>query len=134
MIGFMKSILKLPAPWLFWVMLLVAVNLVVPLFHIQTLEAQLTIAAMFAGAITQSYIHSKLGFVRLLGLGHIFWIPLVIWLGIRLSDVGLGDPFSLWLAALVLLNALSLVIDGLDVVRFISGERSPTLQSGPASS
>ena len=134
MIGFMKAILKLPTPWLFWVMLLVAVNLVVPLFHIQTLEAQLTIAAMFAGAVTQSYIHSKFGFVRLLGLGHIFWIPLVIWLGIRLSDVGLGDPFGLWLAALVLLNALSLVIDGLDVVRFISGERSPTLQSGPASS
>ena len=127
MIGFMKSILKMPTPWLFWVMLLLVVNLIVPLFHIQTPEAQLTIASMFAGAVSQSYIHSKLGFVKLLGLGHIFWIPLVIWLGFRLSDIGLGDPFGIWLVSLVLINTVSLIIDGLDVIRFISGERSPTL-------
>ena len=129
MIGFMKSILKMPSPWLFWVLLLMAVNLVVPLFYIQTLEAQLTITAMFAGAITQSYIHSKLGFVKLLGLGHIFWIPLVIWLGFRLNAIGLDSSFGIWLASLVLINTVSLAIDGIDVLRFISGERSPTLSS-----
>lgn len=127
MIGLMKSILKMPSPWLFWVMLLVAANFIVPLFYIQTLEAQLTIASIFAGAITQSYIHSKLGFVKLLGLGHIFWIPLVIWLGFRLSDIGLNDLFGIWLASLVVINTVSLVIDVIDVIRFFSGERSPTL-------
>ena len=76
MIGFMKTLLKMPTLWLFWIMLLIAVNLIVPLFYIQSPEAQLTIAAMVAGAITQSHIHAKLGFVRLLGIGHIFWIPL----------------------------------------------------------
>ncbi len=110
-------------------MLLVAANFLVPLFYIQTLEAQLTIAAMFAGAITQSYIHSKLGFVRLLGLGHIFWVPLVIWLGFRLNTIGLDSSFGIWLASLVLLNTISLIIDVIDVIRFISGERSPTLSS-----
>lgn len=129
MIGLMKSILKMPSPWLFWVMLLVAVNLVVPLFYIQTLEAQITIASIFAGAITQSYIHSKLGFVRLLGLGHIYWVPLVIWLGFRLSNVGLDSSFGIWLASLVLLNIASLAIDAIDVIRFFLGERSPTLSS-----
>jgi hypothetical protein len=129
MIGFMKAILRMPVPWLFWVMLLVAVNLIVPLFFIQTVEAQLSIAALIAGAIAQSVIHARLGFVRLLGLGHIFWIPLVIWLGFRLSDTGLGDLFAIWLAALVLINTVSLIIDGIDVVRFLSGERSPTLSN-----
>ena len=129
MIGFMKSMLKMPSPWLAWIMLLVAANLVVPLIYIQTLEAQLTLAAFFAAAITQSYIHSKLGFVRLLGLGHLFWVPLVIWLGFRLSTVGLDSSFGIWLASLVLLNTASLIIDVIDVVRFISGERSPTLSS-----
>ena len=129
MIGFMKSILKMPSPWRAWVLLLVTANLVVPLFYIQTLEAQLTIAAMVAGAITQSYIHSKLGFVKLLGLGHIFWIPLVIWLGFRLNAIGLDSSFGIWLASLVLINTVSLAIDGIDVLRFISGERSPTLLS-----
>ena len=129
MIGFMKSILKMPSPWLVWIMLLVAVNFVAPLFYIQTLEAQLAIAAMFSGAIAQSYIHSKLGFVRLLGLGHIFWVPLVIWLGFRLSTIGLDSSFGIWLASLVLLNTVSLLIDVIDVIRFFSGERSPTLSS-----
>ena len=129
MIGLMRSMLKMPAPWLVWIMLLVAVNFLVPLFHIQTLEAQLTIAAMLAGAVTQSYIHSKLGFVRLLGLGHIFWVPLVIWLGFRLSTIGLDSSLGIWLASLVLLNTVSLIIDVIDVVRFFLGERSPTLSS-----
>jgi len=129
MMGFMKAILRMPVPWLFWVMLLVAVNLIVPLFFIQTVEAQLSIAALIAGAIAQSVIHARLGFVRLLGLGHIFWIPLVIWLGFRLSDTGLGDLFAIWLAALVLIDTVSLIIDGIDVVRFLSGERSPTLSN-----
>ena len=127
MIGLMKSILKMPSPWLFWIMLMVMVNLILPLFYIQTLEAQLTITSFFAGAVTQFYIHSKLGFVRLLGLGHIFWIPLVIWLGFRLGDISLDSPFGIWLASLVLINSVSLVIDAIDVVRSVGGERSPTL-------
>ena len=126
MIGLVISILRMPLPWLVWVMLLVAANFLAPLFYIQTLEAQLTIAAVLIGFIIQSYIHSKLGFVRLLGLGHILWIPLVIWLGFRLTDIGLENPFGIWLASLVLINAVSLVIDVIDVIRFFSGERSPT--------
>lgn len=129
MIGLMKSILKMPSPWLVWIMLLMAVNFIAPLFYIQTLEAQLTIAGAFAGAITQSYIHSKLGFVRLLGLGHIYWAPLVIWLGFRLSSIGVDSSFGIWLASLLLLNTVSLVIDVIDVIRFFSGERSPTLSN-----
>ena len=125
MIGLVISILRMPLPWLVWVMLLVAANFLAPLFYIQTLEAQLTIAAVLIGFIIQSYIHSKLGFVRLLGLGHILWIPLVIWLGFRLGDIGLENPFGIWLASLLLINTVSLVIDVIDVIRFFSGEKSP---------
>lgn len=125
MIGLVISILRMPLPWLVWVMLLVAANFLAPLFYIQTLEAQLTIAAVLIGFIIQSYIHSKLGFVRLLGLGHILWIPLVIWLGFRLGDIGLENPFGIWLASLLLINTISLVIDVFDVIRFFSGEKSP---------
>ncbi len=129
MIGFMKAIMKMPFSWRVWVMLLVAVNLIVPLFYIQTQEAQLTIAAILAGTVTQSYIHAKLGFVRLLGIGHIFWVPLVIWLAFRAGTIGLDSSFGIWLASLVLINTISLVIDAIDVIRFLSGETSPTLAS-----
>ncbi len=125
MIGLARSILKMPLPWLVWVMLLVLVNFLVPLFYIQTLEAKLAIVAVLSGAVIQSFIHSKLGFVRLLGLGHLFWVPLVVWLGFRLADVGVENAFGVWLASLVLINAVSLVIDVIDVIRFFSGEKSP---------
>ena len=127
MIGFMKSVLKMPYPWLAWIMLLMAVNFVAPLVFIQTLEAKIAIAAACAGALIQFFIHSKLGFVRLLGLGHLFWIPLVIWIAIRLSAVGLDSAFGIWLASLVLVNTVSLIIDITDVVRFLLGERQPTV-------
>jgi hypothetical protein len=127
MIGLMTSILKMPLPWVVWVACLMTVNFVVPLFYIQTLEAQLAIAVAFVAAILLSAIHVKLGFVRLLGLGHVFWIPLVIWFGFRLSEVGVDSPFGIWLASLVLVNSVSLVIDVIDVARYVSGERSPTV-------
>ena len=115
----------MPIGWLVWIAFLGAANFVAPLYFIQNLEAQITLALFFAGVFTQGYIHSKLGFVRLLGIGHIYWIPLVIWLGIRLDSVGLEDMFSFWLASVLAFNSVSLVIDGTDVTRFILGERSP---------
>jgi len=125
MTGLIKSILKMPAPWLVWIMLLLAVNMIVPMIYIQTLEAQLTLVAMMSGVVAQSIIHARLGFVKLLGLGHVLWIPLVIWLGLQISDAGLGHGFGIWLASLVLLNTISLIIDFVGVVQFILGNRTP---------
>ena len=115
----------MPIPWLVWIAFLGAANVLAPLYFIQNLEAQITLVLFFVGAFTQGYIHSKLGFVRLLRIGHIYSIPLVIWLGLRLNSVGLGDMFGFWLASVLALNFISLVIDGADVTRFILGERSP---------
>ena len=95
MIGLIKSTLQMPIPWLVWVAFLGAANLVAPLYFIQTLEARMTLALFCAGVITQSLIHAKLGFVRLLGIGHIYWIPLVIWLGFRLGEFGIEGSFGL---------------------------------------
>ncbi len=125
MTGLIKSILKMPTPWLVWIMLLLVVNMIVPIFYIQTLEAQLTLVAMMSGVVAQSIIHARLGFVKLLGLGHVLWIPLVIWLGLRIGDVGIGDGFGIWLASLVLLNTISLIIDSVGVIQFILGNRTP---------
>ena len=125
MIGLIKSTLQMPIPWLVWVAFLGAANLVAPLYFIQTLEARMTLALFCAGVITQSLIHAKLGFVRLLGIGHIYWIPLVIWLGFRLGEFGIEGSFGLWLVSLLLLNSVSLIIDATDVTRYTLGERSP---------
>lgn len=125
MIGLIKSTLRMPAPWLVWIVLLGGANFVAPLFFLNTIEAQGTLALGFAGVLIQTQIHTRLGFVRLLGIGYIFWIPFVVWLSFRLGLAGFENAFGLWLLSLLVLNAISLVIDTIDVTRFILGERKP---------
>jgi hypothetical protein len=67
------------------------------------------------------------GFVRLLGIGHIASVPMIPWLILRLDNTSFDSFFGYWLAAVIFLNFLSLIIDGIDVMRYIRGEREPYL-------
>ncbi len=49
-----------------------------------------------------------------------------LWL--RLDQIPVDEPFGLWIRALMVANAISLVIDTIDVTRYISGERNETVQ------
>ncbi len=64
------------------------------------------------------------GFTRLLGLGHILWIPLLLFLAGRFRSVPADDLYGTWLRLVVVLNLMSLVLDAVDVARFARGERS----------
>lgn len=68
------------------------------------------------------------GFTRLLGLGHLFWIPLLWFLWISLDGMPSDTFFGLWLRVLITLNALSLLIDAADVIRYIAGKREETVK------
>jgi hypothetical protein len=125
MIGLINSTLRMPPLWLVWIAFLGVANLIAPLYFIQTLEARVTLFLFGAGVVIQSIIHLKLGFVRLLGIGHIFWIPFVVWLAFRIGSFGIDGAFGFWIASLLLLNSISLVIDATDVTRYILGERKP---------
>ena len=82
-----------------------------------------------AGAAIQMAIFKMKGFVRLLGIGHILWIPMVIWLALGFESEHLTSPFGIWLAAVMILNSISIVIDGVNVVRYLKGERTPSLSN-----
>ena len=68
------------------------------------------------------------GFSRLLGLGHIFWIPLLYFLWTRLDQIPADEFFGIWIRVLMTLNAVSLIIDAVDVGRYIAGERAETVK------
>ena len=74
-----------------------------------------------------SVIFSKIGFVRLMGIGHIGWLPLVFWLGTKLEHAPVDSLFEYWLLAVIVLDSLSLFIDTIDVLRYVKGERQPFL-------
>ncbi|MCP4204373.1 MAG: hypothetical protein GY769_20875 [bacterium] len=127
MIGFFGTLLALPKPWVAWVMLLMTANMVVPLFYLRTPEARVVLGAAVFGAILQTAIFSAKGFVRLLGIGHIAWVPMVLWLWTRLDAAPAGSLFRYWLLATIVLVSLSLLIDATDVIRYRRGEREPQL-------
>ena len=117
------GIRSLPIGWQLWVMLMAVVNMLLPLLFIEQPEAQWTLVAFIAGATLGMVLVKRQGFTRLLGLMHIFWIPLLLWLWGRMSIWPVGEPFVIWLRTLMVINAVSIVIDAVDVVRYISGDR-----------
>ena len=122
-IKFNKGVLRMSWPVKIWLLLLVAANAVAPLFFLQRVEAQAVFAAMMISATLMSLLTARFGFTRILGLGHILWIPLVGWLAFRLGQIPADDAFGMWIRGVMLLNTVSLVIDTADVVRFATGER-----------
>jgi hypothetical protein len=128
MINFFKTMLKLPFPWLVWVSLLMCANMVVPVYFFGTLEGKLVLLAAMAGAGLQTWIFSSKGFVRLLGAGHFPWILLVIWLWLRLGQTPSDGIFRYWIISVIVLDAISLLIDLTDVVRYIMGDRKPQVE------
>lgn len=129
MTSFIKTMLALPKPWVAWVMLLVVVNVVISLFYLATIEARVVLGGALIGFIIQITIFSTQGFVRLLGIGHILWLPMVFWLWSRLDLVPSNSFFQSWLIAVIVLDTISLVVDATDVIRYWNGERRPQIET-----
>ncbi len=127
-IKFNKGLMKGPIHVRLWLMLLIAANLVVPLFFLGRLEAQIVVGALLASAILMTILTGLYGFTRILGLGHIFWIPLLFFLWTRLDQIPADDFFGIWIRVLMTLNTVSLVIDLIDVIRYLAGEREETVR------
>lgn len=114
-----------------WAALLMLVN-IGALAFIDTIYGQVALAAMIAAMIVIALVHAKLGFVRLLGIGHVFWIPMLVWLAMDLPDRAANPALFYWVIVLMAINAGSLVIDTIDVARYSAGERAPYYRWQPA--
>ncbi len=127
-IKFNKGLMKMPVQWQLWLLLLVCVNLIIPLFFIDRLEARLVVGAFLGSVLLMTILTAVSGFTRLLGLGHILWFPLLYFLWTRLDQIPGDDLFAIWVRVLMMLNAVSLVIDAADVIRYIAGDRAETVK------
>ena len=121
-IHFMRGLLRMPRYAQLWLLLLIALNLIAPLLFLGRVEAQVTLGVFLAGVVLMMLITKKTGFSRLLGAGHFLWFILLAYLVPRLSTIPADDTFGLWLRALIAANAISLVIDVTDVVRYLRGD------------
>ncbi len=112
----------LPRAWILYLML---VNLLSVVF-LKHIEGQAVFAAMCIGGVIMGLVYQKFGFVRLLGVGHLQWVPLVYWLNTRLVVEAHDDVrFRAWITLIVLTNSVSLIMDAIDMLRYLKGEREP---------
>ncbi len=123
-IKFNKGMLKLPLPVQLWVLPQVVLNGMFPLVYLARAESKMIFLTFLVSFMSMVLITAVTGFTRLLGLGHVFWIPLLLVLWRRLDQIPADDLFGLWIRSLIVLNAASLVLDVIDVTRHIKGNRS----------
>ena len=127
MLDFIRTMALFPLHWRLWLAALFAANFAAPLFFLAGDEGRMVLGAgLIAGAI-ELVIFARLGFLRLLGAGHFVWFPLVAWLWMRLEGIAHGSALWYWTTVVIVINCLSLVIDVVDVMRFLRGERAPQL-------
>ena len=107
-----------------WACALIVVN-GASLFFLDTTYGQVNLAAVLAAIAVMAVIHARLGFVRLLGAGHVFWIPMLIWFASDLPDRSTEPALYYWVVALLVMNTGALIVDAVDLWRFISGDREP---------
>ncbi len=110
--------------WRLWIGALVLMNLISPLLFIDRSEARFVIAFFLAQGLLMYVLFELQGFTRLLGLAHFGWFGLIWFLWPHLPRFPADTPLGLWLRALLVLNAVSLAIDVMDVIRYARGERA----------
>ena len=120
---FNKGMLKMRLHWQLWVMLLVAANMIAPIVFLDHLESQVVLATFVASMLLMTFLTSRFGFTRIVGLGHVLWIPMLGFLFTRLGSIPTSDAFGVSIQALFVLNGISLLIDAVDVTRYVAGER-----------
>ena len=108
-----------------WVIWLVAVNAASVLF-ITHIEAQIALGAVSTAVLMQALIYQRKRFVRILGVTHVLWLPMLVWMATRFPAIPVEEhSFRGWLVALMVTNVVSLAIDAWDAIRFLRGERNP---------
>jgi hypothetical protein len=108
----------------FWCAWLVGVNLAYLLF-ITHIEAQAVLAVTAIALAGQTLIYGRIGFTQILGTTHILWLPMFAWMATRLDSIRDEQSLATWLVLLFLTNLASYVVDMVDAVRFLRGERTP---------
>ncbi len=108
-----------------WGAWLIAVNAACLLF-ITHVEAQVALGAVGVAVLVQALIYQRSRFIRLLGVTHILWVPMLVWMALHVDTLPAGETaFYAWVVTLIATNAISLAIDAWDATRFVRGERQP---------
>jgi len=113
--------------WRVWFWVLLIVNILGPVVFVTRLEAALTLAAYLVASVIIVMMHRRLGWVRILGLGHVLWLALLPWLIHRYLTTDPGGLFGAWMLSVIVVDIVCLLMDLGDIVRYLRGDRAPVV-------
>jgi hypothetical protein len=118
---FFSDLLNQPAWVAVWVFALMVVNLAGVAFWSEPL-AKIIVVVFMLSAMLMMGLYAAFGFERILGLGHVFWIPLLWYLMVHLQQA--KGAFADYLLVLSLCIGISLLFDIRDVWIYVSSKRA----------
>jgi len=101
--------------WVNWLMLLGLGSL----FFISRVEAQVILGTTLGSAVLLLLLYARFGYEKILGLGHILWVPALIYLVMNLGETEAG-LFRYYLLAVIISYGISLILDAYDVWIYFS--------------
>jgi hypothetical protein len=106
--------------WLVWLAFINSASIFFVFTRPETRWVLVAWIAAVAGVMSLYYLQ---GFTRLLGLGHIIaWTPLLWYLYRRRGEIFLTHTSGVYLHLLFFSNAISLLFDYTDLVRYFLGQ------------
>ncbi len=105
-----------------WVLFLMLVNMASLVFW-QEAVAQLIFMNFLASAMLMMGLYARFGYTKILGLGHVPWIPLLAYMIIQIPAA--EASFRRYLLVLSISMAISLVLDTIDVWKYFKNRVRP---------
>lgn len=118
---FFSELLDQPAWVAGWVFVLMVINMASLAFWSEPL-AKLILVVFMLSAMLMMGLYAVFGFERILGVGHVFWIPLLGYLIVQLQRI--EGLFAGYLLMLSLAIGVSLLFDIRDVWIYWSSKRA----------
>ncbi|USG62564.1 hypothetical protein NBZ79_06195 [Sneathiella marina] len=114
-----------------WVLVLMAVMFFAPLFFLQHSTAKWMVAAFLLGGMIMGWMHMKMGITKAMGVAHIPWLlPMALIYADLFSGSSAGNYFT-WLIAACAIGTICLIIDALDIISFLRGNRAQSAPPAP---
>jgi signal transduction histidine kinase len=104
-----------------WMFYLMVINMVSVGFWDEPL-AKLIFITFMISAMLMMGLYSRFGFEKILGLGHIVWVPLLVYVLMQLPAV--DASFKSYLVVLSVSIAISLAFDIIDVWKYFTNRKN----------
>lgn len=105
----------------FWLFILVVVNVASVGFWNEPLAKVIFVIFMLSAMLMMG-LYSRFGFKKILGMGHILWIPLLVYVLMEIPNT--RDTFKSYLIILSISIAISLAFDIVDVWKYFTSRKS----------